>query len=262
MIRDAVPLCVSRHTGARASARGQARSKKRKKRACLAHGAAFSARAAICPSLRGVNSRASRTFSSSCATESQPMITVLTGARACSTSPPGWRSCPAVGDDDALPRTASAAREAAGSRSRAGVRGRDLHADDAHLLLDREGQEAGHEAVVVPVGRVQRHQDRVEREAADRVHEGLGAVMAREAEEADHPLLARLEEGLHGAALREDLAHVPRRPDVVELQRSRWSVFSSFSDCSSMRSEASRVRSFVLLARNASERRRFITWPM
>ena len=45
-------------------------------------------------------------------------------------------------------------------------------------------------------------------------------------------------------------------------QRSRWSVFRSFSDCSSMRIEPSRVRSFVLLARKASERRRFMTWPM
>ena len=34
------------------------------------------------------------------------------------------------------------------------------------------------------------------------------------------------------------------------------------SDCSIMRSEPSRVRSFVLLARKTSLRRRFITWPM
>ena len=78
ILADARPsACGRRHP---AAGPRYARSKKRKKRACFEQGAAFSARAAIWVSLSGVNSRASLTFSSSCATESQPMITVLTGS--------------------------------------------------------------------------------------------------------------------------------------------------------------------------------------
>jgi len=56
-----------------------ARLTNRKNSACLETGSDRAASDAIWCSLSGVNSRASCTFSSSCAIESQPMITVLTG---------------------------------------------------------------------------------------------------------------------------------------------------------------------------------------
>ena len=56
-----------------------ARLTNRKNNACLETGSDRAAIDAIWCSLSGVNSRANCTFSSSCAIESQPIITVLTG---------------------------------------------------------------------------------------------------------------------------------------------------------------------------------------
>ena len=50
-----------------------------KNSACRASGSVFLAIASICTLVSGVNSRASSTFSSRCATVSQPILTVLNG---------------------------------------------------------------------------------------------------------------------------------------------------------------------------------------
>ncbi len=56
------------------------RSKNLKNNACLDTAAVFASIAAISWRASGLNSRASFTFYSSCATESHPTMTVLTGS--------------------------------------------------------------------------------------------------------------------------------------------------------------------------------------
>jgi hypothetical protein len=95
--------------------------------------------------------------------------------------------------------------------------GGDLHADHAHLLLIGERQQLVHERQVVRVGRVERHQDRVEVEATDPVGQHGRVGVTRDPEEADRPLLPGLEHRLDGAVLAEDRVQLVGSPDIVEL---------------------------------------------
>ena len=93
----------------------------------------------------------------------------------------------------------------------------NLHADDAHLLFDRERQQLVVEAVVVRVGGVHGHEDAVEVVAVDALDQRFGPVVAGDAEMPHHLLLLHLEQRFHGAALGEDLVDIVLRADVVQL---------------------------------------------
>ena len=93
----------------------------------------------------------------------------------------------------------------------------DLHADDAHLLFDSEGEEAVGEAMgVVGVGCVEGKDGRVEGMAVDEVDDGFGVVVGGDTEKADDLLVLHLGEGFHGAAFREDSVDLLGDTNVVE----------------------------------------------
>ena len=96
-------------------------------------------------------------------------------------------------------------------------RRRNLHADDAHLLLDRQRQQLLVEAVVMRIGGVHGHQNRVEGMALDALHQRVGPVVAGDAEIAHHLLLLHFEQRFHRAALGKDLVHIGHGADVVQL---------------------------------------------
>src|SRR5450759_698729 len=94
---------------------------------------------------------------------------------------------------------------------------RELHADDAHLLLHGQGDQLLREAVVEFVRGVHRQQHRVEGITANGLDQAIGTEMARDAQVLHESLFPGLDEGLHGAALGEDLIDVAHGAQVVEL---------------------------------------------
>ncbi len=93
----------------------------------------------------------------------------------------------------------------------------DLHADDAHLLFDGEGEEFVGEAVgVVGVGCVEGQNGRVEGVAVEDVDDGFGVEVGGDTEKADDLLVVHLGEGFHGAAFGEDGVDLLGDADVVE----------------------------------------------
>ena len=93
----------------------------------------------------------------------------------------------------------------------------DLHAHDAHLLFDSEGEEVVGEAVgVVGAGCVQGKDDSVDGMAVDDVDDGFGVVVGGNTKVADDLLVVHLDEGFHGAAFREDSVDLLGDANVVE----------------------------------------------
>lgn len=93
----------------------------------------------------------------------------------------------------------------------------DLHAEDAHLLFDSEGEELCGKAVGAEgVGCVEGQEDSVERMAVDEVDDGLGVVVGGDTEVANDLLVLHLSEGFHGAAFGEDGVDLLGDADVVE----------------------------------------------
>jgi len=93
----------------------------------------------------------------------------------------------------------------------------DLHADDAHLFFESEGEQALGEAVgVVGVGCVEGKNASVEGEAVDDVDDGFGQVVGCNTKVADDLLLTHLGEGFHGAAFCEDGVDLLGDANVVE----------------------------------------------
>ena len=130
-------------------------------------------------------------------------------------------------------------------------------------FLFASGSTLGDERQVVRVGGVQRHQDRVEVEPLQPLHQDLRVEVAGDAEEAHHLLVAGLLERLDRAVLSEDLVELLVALDVVQLPQVQViGLAAACRLCSSSRSDPSRVRSSVLLARKTSLRRVAITSPM
>src|SRR5215831_7894268 len=93
----------------------------------------------------------------------------------------------------------------------------DLHADDAHLFFEGEGEQALGEAVgVVGVGCVEGKNASIEGEAVDDVDDGFGLVVGSNTKVADDLLVAHLTEGFHGAAFCEDGIDFLGDANVVE----------------------------------------------
>ena len=193
------------------------RSVKRKNSDCFATGAANWLSAAIWDGESGVKSRAICTFCSNWAILSQPTITVLTGcdrvkriASVISMTPER------VAIAEPSQECCCVQAEVGSSRKQSAACG-NLHADDAHLLLDRQGEQLIGEAVNVGIGRVERHQDGVKRMA---IHASISASGRK------WPVTPRkrttfccfiFKQSFHGAALGEDRVDVLGQTDVVQL---------------------------------------------
>jgi hypothetical protein len=73
------------------------------------------------------------------------------------------------------------------------------------------------EAVVMRVGGIHRHQNRIERMPMDRLDQCVGPVVPRDPQIAHDFLVARLEQRFHGSALGEDLVDIRHRANIVQL---------------------------------------------
>jgi hypothetical protein len=92
-----------------------------------------------------------------------------------------------------------------------------FHADNAHLLLDRHREKILGKAVIIFVGGVQTHQDGIEGEAPDALHERVGTKASGHPEMPRHLLVARLAERFYGSALAENLIYFIDSADVMKL---------------------------------------------